>query len=130
MWKGLFIASFLGTVFLAGCNTDDTNTNGTLNNETPMQELREGVDDVIDNNNNYYNDRNDSLKNETVNPVNPDNNVNDGMNNNGVNNGVNNNGTTNNGVNETTTEKFTSPNGTVEESTTIDKNKNNNRVVE
>lgn len=124
MWRGLFIASFLGTVLLAGCNT----SNEALRNETPMQEIRNGVNDVIDNNKVRENPVNPTPTNP-VTPTVPGNGVNEGTTNERLNeNNRLNEGTTNGRVNETTTEKFTTPNGTVEESTTIDKNRN--RVVE
>lgn len=109
MWRSLFIASMLGTVLLAGCNTNK----GALNHETPMQEMRNGVNDVIDNN------RVRETVPNTVNPTptNPVNPTVPTVPRTGVNEG-----TMNNGVNETT-EKFTGPNGTVEERI-IDKNNN------
>ncbi|MEO4054090.1 hypothetical protein [Solibacillus sp. CAU 1738] len=113
MWKGLFIASMLGTVLLAGCNTN----NEALNHETPMQDVRNGVNDVIDHNN--VRDYNTAPRNETVNP-NTTNPVNPTVP--GTGNGVNN-GTINNGVNGTTTDKYVAPNGTVEERV-IEKNGN------
>lgn len=108
MWRSLFIGSLLGTVLLAGCNTDDNAD--TLDNETPMQELRNGANDVRNGVNDVIEDTVPGNNNGTVNPNNstvPGNGVNDGTINNGVNNG---------------TEEYVAPNGTVEQKPTTNKN--------
>lgn len=68
MWKGLFAATLLATSLLAGCNTGDRNA---MNDNTPANEIRRGVDDVIDNNYTprYNNEINNTAPNGTVNPA-------------------------------------------------------------
>lgn len=75
MWKKAVPAIALSSVLLVGCNMNDNDKAVPSNNETPMEDVREGVDDMTPdltpevntpsptnkNDNNYNNNNNDGI---------------------------------------------------------------------
>ena len=88
MWKAAFMAYTLSALLLVGCNT---NTANDVNDETPMQDVKNGANDVI-------NDVDEGVNDVIDNTVGPNNNNNNNPNHHPAGtNGQINEGTINNG---------------------------------
>jgi hypothetical protein len=96
MWKAAFIAYTLSALFLVGCNTNNDND---VNDETPMEDVKDGANDVMNDVdegvNDVIDDTDDPDNNNPNNSAGTNGQINEGTINNGD---VNGNGTGENGI--------------------------------